>query len=130
MAKKKVLVVDDEVDLVEILKKRLETNGCDVVTANNGRTALEMVKSEKPDAVLLDVMMPEVDGLTVLKEIRAKDANLPVFIITAFSNEERIKIAGKLNVSGYIVKTQDLAAEIKNIVSIIDIAGKFKDKRG
>jgi DNA-binding response OmpR family regulator len=129
MARKKILVVDDEVDFAELIKARLEKNNYEVVTANNGKAALDMVKKEKPDAVLLDIMMPEIDGLTVLKQIRAQDATLPVFIITAFSNEERVKIAGKLDASGFIVKSQqDLSVEIGKITAAIEIAEKYRRK--
>lgn len=128
--KKKILVVDDEIDFIELMKARLEANDYDVVLANNGRDALETIKKSVPDAVLLDIMMPEMDGLTVLKEIRSKNPTLPVFIITAFSNEERIKLAGKLNASGFIVKSQqNIADEIKNITSAIEIADKYKVKK-
>ena len=127
--KKKILVVDDEVDFVDMIKIRLEANGYDVVIANNGKEAIDRVRSDKPDAVLLDIMMPEMDGLSVLKQIRSDDERMPVFIITAFSNEERFKVAGKLNASGFIIKTQDLGIEIKNMAKVIDIAGKIKEKR-
>ena len=130
MAKRKILIVDDEVDFVDLVRARLEANGYEVVTSNNGKDALSKVREDKPDAVLLDIMMPELDGLSVLKEIRAKDSGLPVFILTAFSNEERVKIAGKLNATGFIVKTQDLGREIKNITAAIEIYEKFKEKRG
>lgn len=129
MAKRKILVVDDEVDFTELMKTRLEANDYEVLVANNGKEALEIVKKSKPAAVLLDIMMPEVDGMTVLKQIRAEDARLPVFIITAFSNEERVKEASKLNASGFVVKTQDLGAEIKNITSAIEIAEKYKKEK-
>ena len=129
MAKKKILVVDDEVDFAEIMKVRLEANDYEVVLANNGKDALDMVKKDKPDAVLLDIMMPEIDGLTVLKQIRAEDPHMPVFIVTAFSNEERVKLAGKLNASGYIVKSeQNLAEEIKKIASALEITDKYRKK--
>lgn len=131
MAKKKILVVDDEVDFSELMKLRLEANDYDVIVLNNGEEAVERVKKDKPDAVLLDIMMPGIDGITVLKEIRSLDAKLPVFMITAFSNEERIKQAGKLNASGFIVKSrQDISEEIKNITNAIEIANKYKEKRG
>jgi CheY-like chemotaxis protein len=130
MAKRKILVVDDEVDFVELMTMRLEANGYEVITANNGKDALDRAKKDRPDAVLLDIMMPEMDGLSVLKQIRAQDARLPVFILTAFSNEARVKAAAGLNATGFIVKTQDLGAEIKNITAAIEIAGKYKEKRG
>jgi Response regulator containing CheY-like receiver, AAA-type ATPase, and DNA-binding domains len=126
MAKRKILVVDDEVDFVELITLRLEASGYEVIAANNGKDALDRVKKDKPDGILLDIMMPEMDGLTVLKKIRSTDAMIPVFITTAFSNEERIKIAGAYNANGFIVKTQDLGAEIKNITQAIEIAEKFR----
>jgi len=131
MAKKKILIVDDEIDFTELMKTRLEANDFEVVVANNGESALEMVKTARPDAVLLDIMMPGIDGLTVLKRIRATDERLPIFMITAFSNEEKIKLAGKMNASGFIIKARtDISEEIKHITDAIDVANKYKEKRG
>lgn len=129
MAKRKILIVDDEADFLELMQIRLEANGYEVITANNGKDAIERVERDKPGAVLLDIMMPETDGLSVLKNIRSKDAKLPIFIITAFSNEEKVKAASKLNASGFIVKTQDLDREVKNITAAIEIHEKFKENR-
>ena len=129
MAGRKILLVDDEVDFLDLMKTRLEANGYEVITANNGKDALDRFKNDKPDALLLDVMMPELDGLSVLKAIRAQDAVIPVFIVTAFSNEERVKAAGQLNATGFIVKTRDLGREVKNITAAIEIAEKFRGKR-
>ncbi|MDD5679882.1 MAG: response regulator [Candidatus Omnitrophica bacterium] len=128
MAKKKILVVDDEVSIVQLAKFRLESNNYEVVTATNGKEALEKIKQEKPDAVLLDVMMPELDGLSVLKRIRETDKNLPVFMFTAFSNEERFKVASNLNASGFILKTADLQSEIKNITNILNAIDRTNKK--
>jgi len=126
MDKKKILVVDDEPDFVKLIKIRLEANNYDVVVASNGKEALNMVKAEKPNAVLLDILMPGMDGLAVLKKIRNTDKNLPVFIITAFSNEERFELAQKLDASGFIVKTDDLKNELDNISNALNIADRFK----
>ena len=65
MAKRKILLVDDEVDFLELMKTRLEANGYEVIIANNGREALDRFKNDKPAAMLLDIMMPEMDGLSV-----------------------------------------------------------------
>ncbi|MCX5667732.1 MAG: response regulator [Candidatus Omnitrophica bacterium] len=130
MAKRKILLVDDEVDFVELMTMRFEANGYEVITANNGKDALDRVKKDKPDAILLDIMMPEMDGLMVLKNIRSEDARIPIFITTAFSNEERVKTAERYNANGFIVKTQNLGAEIKNITQAIEIAEKYKAKSG
>ena len=126
MAKKRILVVDDEVDFLEILKKRLESEGYEVVTASDGKQAIEKVKKVRPDAVLLDIMMPEINGIDVLTMIREEDKELPVFMVTAFSNEERLKLANKLNASGYIIKTSDLKKELEKMKSMIEIADKNK----
>ncbi|MDD5437132.1 MAG: response regulator [Candidatus Omnitrophica bacterium] len=126
MAKKKVLVVDDEIDFLEMIRLRLEANNYTVVTAMDGNEALEKFKSEKPAAVLLDILMPGMDGIDVLKKIRKTDDKVPIFIITAFSNEERFRIANKFNASGFIVKTNDLQREIQNITTAIGISESFK----
>ncbi|MDO8525460.1 MAG: response regulator [Candidatus Omnitrophota bacterium] len=128
MAKGKILVVDDEIDFLEMIKLRLEANGYTVVTAMNGTEALEKLTKEKPAAVLLDILMPGMDGIDVLKKIREEDTRVPVFIITAFSNEERFKLANKFNASGFIVKTNDLQKEIQSITSAIGIAEDFKGR--
>jgi CheY-like chemotaxis protein len=127
MAKRKMLLVDDEIDFLQLLKARLEANNYSVVTAMNGKEALEKFESEKPDALILDVMMPEINGLEVLRAIRKQDQKIPVFIITAFSNEERFKIANQFNASGFIIKTNNLQSEIDNINNTLKIAEKYKE---
>jgi len=129
MDKLKILVVDDEPEFVELIKMRLENNGYMVVTASNGKEGLERVKSEKPDAVLLDVLMPELSGLEALRKIRKNNKDLPVFIVTAFSNEERFEKAKKYNVSGFIVKTTDLKREIENITNAIRLSPRYKARK-
>ncbi len=128
MDKKKILVVDDEPDFLNLIKIRLEANDYDVVTALDGISALDKVKSDNPDAVLLDIQMPGMDGLEVLKRIRQVDNTLPVFIITAFSNDERFKLANKLNASGFIVKTSNLKEEIERITGILRLSDNYKGK--
>lgn len=128
MAKRKILVVDDEIDFVDMIRLRLEANDFQVITANDGDDALEKFKAEKPSAVLLDILMPGTDGLEVLKKIREKDKRVPVFMITAFSNEERFRIANNYNASGFIVKTSDISKELQSIISAINIAENYKGK--
>lgn len=126
MIKKKVLVVDDEPDFLDLVKWRLQSNEYDVITAASGNDALRMVKSDKPDVVLLDIFMPGIDGLEVLGRIRKIDKDLPVFIVTAFSSNERMALANKLNASGFIVKTSDLKKELDGIKSALSLASKYK----
>ncbi len=128
MAKRKILIVDDEPDFLEVMSTRLEANNYEVKTAANGEEALNYIKNDKPDAVLLDILMSGIDGLEVLRRIRSMDESLPVFIITAFSTDERFKAANKFGASGFIVKTDDLAKEVNNITSALDMSSRFKKK--
>ena len=132
MAKRKILIVDDEPDFLEVVRTRLEANDYEVATVANGEEALNYVKNNTPDAVLLDILMPGIDGLEVLRRIRKMDASLPVYIITAFSTDERFKAANRLGASGFIVKTDDLAKEVDNITSALDMSARFhkKGKKG
>ncbi|MBI1869688.1 MAG: response regulator [Chlamydiae bacterium] len=126
MDKNKILVVDDEIEFLEIVKTRLEANGHTVVTATSGEEALQKVKVERPDAILMDVTMPGINGLDVLKKIRQEDKRLPIFIMTAFSSEEKSSLANVLDASGFILKTDDLQKEVENIGAAIRIAEKYK----
>ncbi|MBU0605900.1 MAG: response regulator [Candidatus Omnitrophica bacterium] len=124
--KRAILVVDDEVEFLKMIRLRLEANDYEVVTAINGAQAKEKLKSYKLDAVLLDIMLPDMNGIDILKTIRKTDKNMPVFMITAFSSPERFELANKFNASGFIVKTDDLQVEVNNITSAIRLADKFK----
>ena len=128
MARRKILIVDDEPDFLDVMRTRLEANDYEVKTAANGAEALNYVKDDKPDAVLLDILMPGIDGLEVLRRIRKISENLPVYIITAFSTDERFKLANKFGASGFIVKTDDLAKEVENITSALDMSARFHKK--
>ena len=85
MSKKKILVIDDELELVDMLKIRLEANNYEVVTAGDGEEGMAKAKSEKPDLIILDIMMPKKDGYTFIKEMRAEQGikSTPVVILTA-----------------------------------------------
>lgn len=126
MSAKKILIVDDEMDFIKVMQLRLQANGYEVITAFSGEEALKKIKDEKPDALLLDIMLPGEDGLSILKKIRRENKNLSVFIMTAFSNEERYDLANKFNASGFILKTSDLQKEVQNITSILSLTEERK----
>lgn len=128
MAKKKILLVDDEADFLTVMKARLEANNYNVVTASDGNEGLVMAERENPDAILLDIMMPGIDGLSVLRKIRALRPDLPVFILTAYSDNDLKKTERELDATGLIIKTKDLGVEIKKIATAIELAVKYKDK--
>jgi len=106
----KILVVDDEVKACNLLKRFLETKRHDIITANCGEEALEMVKSEKPDLILLDIKMPGMDGLEVVRRIRHGEVygDVPIIMVTALSGrEERIR-AVELGANDFISKPVDM----------------------
>ena len=99
----KVLVVDDERSIVDIISFNLEREGFTVITAENGRQALELWEREKPDLILLDVMMPEMDGLETCRKIR-EHSNVPILMLTARA-EEMDKVLGlEFGADDYITK--------------------------
>ncbi|GEM_PF-669161 len=124
--RKLVLVVDDEPKFLETIQRRLEDEGYNVATACNGNEALKKIAELKPDAVLLDVMMPELDGFNTLKKIRESDKTLPVFIITVLSDKESFEMSQKLDASGYMVKTEDLKKQLKNITGALNIRRRYR----
>lgn len=117
----KILIVDDEEHIVELIKYNLESNGFTTITANNGIEALKKAKNETPSLVLLDVMLPGLNGNDVCKEIR-RDSNIstmPVIMITA-KGEELDRIIGlELGADDYIIKpfsVRELVARVKAVL--------------
>jgi two-component system chemotaxis response regulator CheY len=100
----KILVVDDAQFLRVRISKMLQADGHEVVEAENGVKAVEVYKSSKPDVVFMDITMPEMDGLTALKEIRAYDSNAKVVMLTALGQESVVLEAIKSGAKDFVVK--------------------------
>jgi len=103
----KILVVDDEVKACALLKRFLEMKDYVVITANNGEDAIAKAKSEKPDAILLDIRMPGMEGTEVLKRIREFDKDVGIVMVTAVKEEQVGKEALKAGADEYITKPID-----------------------
>jgi len=105
----KVLIVDDEADVVRLLQFRFEKEGFETITAMDGTTAVAMVESDSPDLVLLDIMMPLMDGMEVLRQIRSRrrTSKTPVIMLTAKTASITVDEARQLWVSDYIMKPFD-----------------------
>jgi CheY-like chemotaxis protein len=103
---KTVLVVDDVDTFRQSVRSILQKFGFRVLLASDGRQALEMVPTELPDLILLDVTMPVMDGIAFLTELRADkiSANIPVILLTGLADRENVTQAAKLGVAGYLVK--------------------------
>ena len=124
MAKLRVLLVDDEPDFLEIMGSRIGSWGIDVIKAADGLEALDKLKLEKPDVVILDYMMPGMDGLAVLKKIRKIDKEIPVAILTAYPNTQSIKGTEKMGISAYIPKVSAYTESQFALKSIMDEAAR------
>ena len=105
MDKKKILVADDELNIRSLVSKLLNRDYI-VIEATNGKEAVDIAKREKPDLILMDLMMPEMDGYTACSIIKADQAtqSIPVVILTAVSHELNKKLAKEIGASGYLTK--------------------------
>lgn len=120
MAKKKILLVDDEPDLVKVTTYRLKKMGYDVVAGVTGQEALDLIRSEKPDLVLLDLRLPVIDGLDVCKKVKAdkKLKDIPIILFTA-STGSIVDNVKEVGADGYLIKPfnqEQLAAELKKFL--------------
>ena len=106
MAAKKVLAVDDESDVLLIVRTALESEGMEVVTASNGPDALALAEEARRDLIVLDIMMPEMDGFEVMNRLKdnEKNSGIPVVMLTGLSERNLIKKALDKGVRHYVVK--------------------------
>ncbi len=120
MNKNKLLIVDDEVHILELLKYNLESNGYEVLEAETGEQALELLKVFRVDGVILDLMLPGIDGIDVLKRIRQSDhSTLPVIMLTAKNEEIDAVIGLEMGADDYIGKpfrTRELISRVKSVL--------------
>ena len=117
----KLLLIDDEVQLLEMLQIRLEANGYEIVTANDGVEGIEKVKSENPDLIILDIMMPKMDGYEVC-EILKNDpqySKIPIIFLSAKAQEDNMKIGKEEGAEAFVKKpfeTSDLLTKIEELL--------------
>ncbi len=116
----KILIVDDAEFLRVRISKMLTGDGYDVIQAENGARAVEMYKENKPDLVLMDITMPEMDGLTALKTIRGFDPSAKVIMLTALGQESVVLEAIKTGARDFIVKPFEHDRVINAIRKLIE----------
>jgi len=106
MKKGKVLVVDDEVNITQILEFSIGAEGFDVITAQNGEEAIEKARREQPDLIILDVMMPKIDGYEACRILKANPLtkNIPVVLLTAKGRDIDKRLGMEVGATDYIVK--------------------------
>jgi two-component system response regulator MtrA len=116
--KTRILVVDDDPELLRIVGRTLELEGFDVTTASDGKTALTLLPECRPHLVVLDVMMPDLDGYETLELIR-KQSDVPVLMLTALSNTSSLEKSVDLGADRYVTKpfrTGELVARIRSLL--------------
>jgi DNA-binding response OmpR family regulator len=101
----KILIVDDDQSILRLYKEELLEEGYDVVTAVNGREAMEKFEKEAPDLVTLDIQLPDVDGIKLLRQMKEKRPRMPVIMSTAFDYRDDFSVWAS---EAYIVKSADL----------------------
>ncbi len=121
MAKKKILVVDDEAELVGMVKMRLEANQYEVITAFDGQEALDTARREKPDLILLDLMLPKIDGYKVCGLLKAdtRFRTIPIILFTARAQDSDKKMAEETGANAYITKPFEPQVLLKKIAELI-----------
>lgn len=120
---KKILIIEDDKSLQQLLGDMLESEGFKVVKAYNGEDGSDLVKSENPDIVLLDLRLPKKDGFEVLRELKADAAtsSIPVLVFTNLETPEHINRAIEAGATNYIVKSNyDLEDILKKIKQILE----------
>lgn len=114
----KVLFVEDEVNISKLLKDALSEYFYSFTVANDGEEGLEKFKNINPDIVITDIMMPKLDGLEMTKEIRKIDIEIPVIVLSAFSNKEKLLKAIDIGITKYFIKPFDPEEVLEYLITL------------
>lgn len=115
----KVLIVDDEEMAIKMVELQMKADGYDVLTSTDGRDAVDLIKSEEPDLVISDIMMPFMSGLELLELIKAEKKKIPVILISALDDIEVIQTAIGMGADDFVikpVKMDELSLRIKRVL--------------
>lgn len=129
-----IAIVEDEANIVELIKYNLDREGYRTISANNGRKGLDLIKQELPDLVILDLMLPELDGISVCKQLRsdAQTKSIPIIILTAKSEEADRVLGLEMGADDYVVKPfsmRELLARVKSVLKRTTIERKATESR-
>jgi len=120
--KEKILIVEDEKDIIKMLEYNLKKEGFKVIVAQDGEDALDAALRQYPDLILLDLMLPGMDGLEVCKSLKkeSKTSLIPIIMLTAKDRSDDIHKAKEVGANGYIVKPFEAATLLFEIKSLLD----------
>jgi DNA-binding response OmpR family regulator len=112
----KLLVVDDDLNIQRLYKEELEDEGYEVIIAATGKEAMEIFERENPDIVTLDILMPDIDGISLLRKMKEQRPNIPIIMSTAYDYRDDFAVWAS---EAYIVKSSDLGELKKTIKKLI-----------
>ena len=122
MAKSKILIVDDEPNVVIVIKDRLEAKGYETITAKDGEEALAKARSEEPDLILLDIMLPKMDGFKVCRMLKFDERykQIPIVMLTAKATQADVKTGKETGADAYMVKPFDFDTLLMTIERLLE----------
>lgn len=126
MGNPSIMVIDDEIDFNYMMSYWLKAKNYNVISKSNGVDALEVIKKNPPVMVFLDISMPMMDGVEVLRKIRQINKDLPVIMITAYGTQERINACQKLGISGFFAKEDNFDSLLDIIDTVLKLHKGFK----
>ena len=121
MDNKRVLIVDDEVDFLTLIKKRVESWGYRVITASCGEDALEALDTTSPRVIVMDYMMPDINGIELLRKIRKTNKKIPVVMFTAQPTMKAMSEAKELNIVAFIPKESSMVDTEKDLKIALEL---------
>lgn len=124
MKKIEIMLVDDEPDFIEVMGAVIKGWGYDLTTATGGREAIKILKDKRPDIIVLDYLMPKMDGVDTLKEIRKIDKDIPVIMFTAYPDTKVMKGTERLGVSAVIPKLSTYSDVQSSLKATLDMVTK------
>jgi DNA-binding response OmpR family regulator len=119
MEKARILVADDNPDILFLLRTNLDAAGFDTITATDGEMALRAIDEHRPDILLLDLMMPVLDGWGVLERLEQERSDLPIIVVSASDSAANIQRATELGATGYVTKPFNLRGLIDMIRGVL-----------
>jgi DNA-binding response OmpR family regulator len=127
LGRPRVLVVEDDPDLLVVLRVNLESVGIEPILASDGSTAIARIQAERPDAVLLDMMLPGLDGWQVLADLHQMNDPVPIVVCSAKKNPEDMARARELGAHAYVVKPFDIDRLLDAVLDATGRAGHAAD---
>lgn len=123
--KRRILLVDDEPSIIKVISKRLETSGFEVIVAMDGAEALAKAESERPDLIILDLMLPAIDGYQVCSHLKREKGSQGIPVVVIFSGvgkEEDGALCQRLGANAYVTKTDGTSVLLGKISALLDEA--------